>query len=318
MRRFRHAAAVFAVAAAAVLFTMSPAQAAGLRSTDLIAFVRAGNLFVATGTAAPVQITTGGGYEWPRWAAANNPGGIAYIHNGDLFVAHYSAGSGLTGTVQITSGADAGAASWAPDGHRLAFVDNNIGLLEIADISTTPVTITTLPTGGQTFGPRPGLSALFQSVAVAWSPNGTWIAFRGGECEGQADDCLSIRNLTTGDEATLKAFGGSGGGEDDGFASVPAWSADSTKVYWSQQANDPFVDPNKFSALQIWHSTVGDRVGPATQWGRDGDSEIAPFPGGGARYLLTATVGNKAWVAESENSVRTLLYQGYQPTWTQG
>src|SRR5215467_2411266 len=147
MRRFRVVGAVLTAAAAAVLFAASPAQAAGLRSTDLIAFVRGGNLFVATGTAAPVQITSGGGYEWPRWAATNNPGGIAYIHNGDLFVAHYTARSGLTGTVRVTTGADAGAASWAPDGHRLAFVDNNIGLLQIADVGTAPVAITTLPTG---------------------------------------------------------------------------------------------------------------------------------------------------------------------------
>lgn len=316
MRRLRHVATVLGTAAAAVLFTTSAAQAAGLRGTDLVAFVRAGNLFIATGTAAPVQVSTGGGYEWPRWAPATNPGGLAYLHDGDLFVAHYNPGSGLTGVVRVTTGADAGAAGWAPDGHRLAFADNNTGLLRIADINTTPATVTTvLDTAFHSFGQSTGFSALIQSTAVAWSPNGRWIAFRGGECLGIFDDCMSIIDPVTLEQQALESFSG-GGDVREGFAAVPAWSPDSKKLYWTQQNTDPLINNgNTISKLQIWRWSPGTAIGLAQRWGRDGDSEIMPFPPNGSRFVLTVPVGNKSWVAESEGGVRTLLYQGYQPSW---
>lgn len=315
MRKPRYLASACAVVMISVLGTASAAHAAGLRTGDLVAFVRGGNLFVASGTAAPVQVTTGGGYSWPRWAPATNLGAIAYVHNGDLFVSNYSSRFGLTGTIRVSTGAAPGGAGWSPDGHHLAYVDSNADKLRVADITVSPVASVTLADANIGSGHGTDFSPLINSASVAWSPNGRWIAFPNGECTGIFDNCLSYIDTTTLDQNDVAAFSG-GGDEREGYATVPAWSADSKQLYWTQQSTDPLINNgNTVSKLQIWHLAIGQPNGLARQWGRDGDSEIAPFPSGGTRFLLTVPVGHTAWVAESEGGVRTLLYPGYQPSW---
>ena len=78
------------------------------------------------------------------------------------------------------------------------------------------------PTGG-TLAER-----LRYDDAVAWSPDGTKIAFRGGDCESVYDNCLSLGTIATGSERALAGFGGGGGA--DGYAVVPAWRPDGAKV----------------------------------------------------------------------------------------
>jgi len=332
VRKIRRLAALLAVTATTVFGTATAASASPLKTTDLIAFVRGGNLFVAAGDSAPTQITTGGGYAWPRWAGAQRLGLIAYTHNGDVFVSTFSSRFGLTGTIQLSSGAHAGAPSFSPSGLKVAFLDgtSTSGVLYIADISTTPPTIT--PVVGAANAARqpqtvvrqhqtavtPSLvgqfSPLINSAAVAWSPNGTYIAFPGGDCLGIFDHCLSLLNLNTNEQTTVAAFSG-GGDVREGYATVPAWSSDSKNLYWTQQNTDPLINNgNTISPLRIFKYRVGTQTAP-NQWGRDGDSEIAPFSAGGVRFLLTVPVGNKAWIAESEGGVRTLLYPGYESNW---
>jgi hypothetical protein len=68
--------------------------------------------------------------------------------------------------------------------------------------------------------------------AVAWSPDGTRMAFRGGDCESVFDTCLSVGTVATGGELTVAAYGG-GSRQTQGFAVVPSWRADGAKLSWT-------------------------------------------------------------------------------------
>jgi hypothetical protein len=68
--------------------------------------------------------------------------------------------------------------------------------------------------------------------AVAWSPDGTQVAFRGGRCDATYDACLTVGTVATGGERVVAAYGG-GGREVSGFAAVPAWNAAGTRLAWT-------------------------------------------------------------------------------------
>src|SRR6185312_4551076 len=68
--------------------------------------------------------------------------------------------------------------------------------------------------------------------AVAWSPDGTKVAFRGGDCESIYDACLTVGTLATGGEKTVDAYGG-GSRQNSGFAVVPSWRRDGAKLAWT-------------------------------------------------------------------------------------
>jgi hypothetical protein len=131
-----------------------------------------------------------------------------------------------------------GGPSWSPDGRWLAFAGPDChGTLDVLKVPATmagaPVSLlptspcagkpaavdgvgSTQPVGG-TLAQR-----LKRESAVAWSPDGRRIAFRGGECASIFDDCLSVADVATGTEATLDGYGG-GGQVYSGFGVLPAW-----------------------------------------------------------------------------------------------
>jgi hypothetical protein len=79
----------------------------------------------------------------------------------------------------------------------------------------------------------PQLSSRLQvDSAVAWSPDGTTIAFRGGECESVFDDCLTVGEVASGRERMVAAYGG-GPEVRPGFAVIPAWRPDGAKLSWT-------------------------------------------------------------------------------------
>jgi TolB protein len=87
---------------------------------------------------------------------------------------------------------------------------------------------------GVVAGARPSelTEKLSVDAAVAWSPDGTKIAFPGGECDSIADACLTVGTVATGAERAIDVYGGGGNGAS-GFGVVPAWSKDGKKVAWT-------------------------------------------------------------------------------------
>ncbi|MEV4415030.1 hypothetical protein [Catellatospora sp. NPDC049609] len=337
MRALRTIAAGLCLLAATVLAPASPAAAVNPGAPGLIAFIRGGNLFVAEPSGAVWQATTGGGYLWPRWQPGTG-GGLAVLRHGDLYYGHYSATTHtFTADQRITTTGHVGAGAWSPDGTKLAYA---YGLsvyaptIHIADFAAPGAAATRavvsrvetrlsaaarrLAQGLPAKQPRAAAAAtgwdvLHDSLAIAWSPNGRWIAYPNGECWAIFDDCLSVLEVGTGEEWWVAAFGG-GGATLDGFATVPAFTADSSRVLWTQQTRPRFEPDPQVGPLQVM-SAPATGTGPATQVGVNWEHSAVPSPAGDGRVLVTAGRNGKAWVTLRNGATRTFLHQGYEHDW---
>ncbi len=330
MRALRFAG-LLALAMVAALFTVTtPAQAAYPGTPGSVAFVRGGNIFIAAGSAAPVQVTTGGKYLWPRWAP--NGGELAYLYKADLYIG-FVFDNTLYSEQRLTVGGNVGAASWSPDGTQLAYIQTltfpvlNIahlsgseplavksalkveGALKVASVTSKRVGAAVKP--ATAFVPA-GFSSLWAATAVAWSPNGEWIAFPGGDCSGIQDECLSVVDVATNVQRWITGFSGAGN-TDIGFDTVPAWTADSAHLLWTQQveggeANAP-IGPKQIWETDPWGADKH-------QVGSNGDSISAPSPAADGSMIVTADHGGTQWITKvSATNHHTYLYKGYQADW---
>ncbi|NUR28195.1 MAG: hypothetical protein HOV83_20530, partial [Catenulispora sp.] len=179
-----------ATMAAAIAFPVA-AHAAGPGGS--LAFVRDGDIWL-TRAGKTTRITTDKGNSWPRLS----PDGyrIAYTHNGDIRLATIA---DEPFSEELTHGGDAGGPSWSPDGAYLAYKtgDTHTGNLTLVRLSSSltidstrtfrvPAVVRRRP---ESFDP---LSA---ANTVAWSQDGTKIAFPGGDCWGIYDDCLTVLDV---------------------------------------------------------------------------------------------------------------------------
>jgi dipeptidyl aminopeptidase/acylaminoacyl peptidase len=234
------------VAAAGLVAAPAPAQAATPTFTRLVAYVRDGNVYVSKG-ATERQLTTGGGHGRPRWSP--NGAKLAFLRGGLLWVMNADGGAKRRLTTRPAAGP-----AWSPDGRWIAFASAGcVGGPAVYRISTTapaarPAVL--FPASCRDQAPPPVTAAapaptgtlaqrLRRDDALAWSPDGARIAFRGGDCESTYDDCLSLGNVATGGEGVLAAYGG-GGSERSGFAVVPSFRRDGAKLTWTayQQGED--------------------------------------------------------------------------------
>ncbi|GIF28706.1 hypothetical protein Aut01nite_16920 [Actinoplanes utahensis] len=211
--------------------------AVGLRGR--VAYVRRGDVYVDQGTGEK-RLTSGGGHSRPRWAPDGRR--IAFLKGRRLWVMNAD-GSGQR---QVGSRYAAGP-SWSPDGKWVAFASLSCtggpGVYRIAatGAGAKPEVLFPRDCRGEELpeeeAPAGDAEAslserLRYDDAVAWSPDGTRIAFRGGDCESTYDACLSIGTVGDGAEKTVAAYGG-GGLQNSGFAVVPSWRADSAKLSWT-------------------------------------------------------------------------------------
>jgi hypothetical protein len=145
--------------------------------------------------------------------------------------------------------------------------------------------------------------------AVAWSPDGSKVAFRGGACESIYDACLSIGTVATGAEKTVAAFGG-GSLENSGFAVVPNWRSDGAKLAWTAAqtgettADDQPVHVVEYDTISGAKRTVGASL----------DRELAYVDG--TRGVVTGQYQGGSWVLVENlaNGTRTAFHQGSQPS----
>ena len=221
------------VLAATVLLAAAPARAATPTFTKLVAFVRAGDVFVSKG-ATERRLTSGGGHARPRWSPDGSR--IAYLRDGYLWVMNAD-GSGKR---RVTS-YPAHGPSWTRDGRAIAFVS---GWCAYLVSSTTPNAVPSAvadPGGGCATAPPAGpwipsgslVDRLRGDRSVAVSTGGTFLA-----APLAADDCAAFDSaltyfvLSNGAEVECLAFFG-GGDELPGFAVVPAWRPDDRRLAWT-------------------------------------------------------------------------------------
>ena len=297
--------------AAAAIVLAAPAQAA--TPGHRIAYVRAGSVYVLSGT-VETRLTGDSDDTRPRWSPDGQR--IAYGHAGRLWVMNADG----TGRQALATGT-AGGAGWSPDGRWLAFEARGCtgldGVFEVPATGGTPQALFPLECRGK---PVPAATARPRSAgdlatrmradgAVAWSPDGTRIAFRGGQCLGIFDDCLTVGTVATGDEQLVDAYGG-GGQVYPGFAVVPAWSPDGQRLSWTaEQQGDSRATTQPIHVVEAAPTGAGRRtVGVAL------DREMTyAGPGTG---VLTGSYHGGSWIISVDlaTGARTPLRPGSQPS----
>ena len=239
---------------------------------SLVAYVRDGNIYTSRG-AGETRLTGGGGYARPRWSPDGRR--IAFLKGRQLWTM-LADGSGPRRLGTRT----AAGPSWSPDGKWIAFgslsCTGGPGVYRIAantagaapqvlfprDCRTEPLPAEAPVVARQ----RGSLSERLRTDdAVAWSPDGSRVAFPGGECESVYDACLSVGTVGTGAEKTVAAFGG-GSLQTSGFAVVPSWRADGARLAWTAyQKGETAVEDQpvhlvEYDAVTGTKRTVGETL----------------------------------------------------------
>jgi TolB protein len=306
--------------AAGMLIQPATASAATGASTatlpSLVAYVRGGDIFVSRG-AAEARLTRDGGYSRPRWSPDGRQ--IAFLRGGQLWTMKADGTARRRLTTRAASGP-----SWSPDGRFLAFASLSCtggpGVYRISATATGASPRVLFPAGcrGKALPPEPPLittesgglnERLRADNTVAWSPDGTRLAFRGGDCESIYDACLTVGTVATGGEQTLAAYGG-GGTQNSGFAVIPSWRSDGAKLAWTayQQGetsaeNEP-VHLVEYDTVNAAKRTVGGAL----------DREMAYVDA--TRGVVTGPYRGGSWimVVNLATGARTPLHAGSQPS----
>ena len=308
-------------AALAGLGTMigSTAHASVAAATDghTVAYVRAGVIYSSNGT-DEVRLTEDEVNARPRFSPDGSK--LAYLHNDTVWVMNADGGD-----KHQVSDRTAGGPSWSPDGKWIAYAalscTGGPGVFRVGTEGGTASEPLFPASCRDQAAPEVGyvmeqpeeaypaagpnlVDRLRTDDAVAWSPDGSKIAFRGGECESIADNCLSIGNVGSGTERAIDYYGGGGSGTS-GFGVVPAWSPDGSKVTWTTYTEDG-------TAVRV---TEADADGAnRRQVGAADDREMVYASTGTG--VLTASHRGHSWVTAVDLATgeRTPLHQGSQPT----
>ena len=305
-------------AAAGALFQAAPAAAAAPAMPGLVAYVRAGDVWVSKG-ATETKLTTGGGWSRPRFSP--NGSSIALLKAGQLWVMKADGSAKRRLTTRAASGP-----SWSPDSASIAFASLSCsggpGVYQIsatrAGAAPTVVfpaycrdeELPAEPAATAKAAPASSLSdRLRTDDAVAWSPDGARLAFRGGDCESTYDACLTVGTVATGGEKTVAAYGG-GSLQTSGFAVVPSWRADGAKLAWTAyQQGETAADNEPVHVVEYDTVTGAKRTVGASQ-----DRELAYVDA--ARGVATSTYRNGSWVmmVNLATGARTPFHEGSQPS----
>ncbi|GAB1641854.1 hypothetical protein KRMM14A1259_22770 [Krasilnikovia sp. MM14-A1259] len=281
-----------------------------------VAYVRSGNVYVSKG-AAETRLTTGGGYSRPRWSRDGRQ--LAVLKSGQLWVMKADGSAKRRLSTRPAAGA-----SWSPDGQWIAFASLSCtGGPGVYRISATvpgagPQVLFPAECRGEALPDQPAATPAATGTlaerlrfdnAVAWSPDGTSIAFRGGVCESVYDDCLTVGTVSTGDERTVAAYGG-GGLQNSGFAVMPSWRPDGTRLAWTAyQQGETAADNQPVHLVEFDPATGAKRTVGAAQ-----DRELAYVDAGKA--VVTGQYRGGSWVLvlDMRTGARTPFHAGSQPS----
>lgn len=298
---------------AAVAAGAAPAAAAPPALAGPVAFVRDGDVFVGDG-AGVRRVTEGGGFRRPRWSPEHRR--LAVLR-GDAAYTLRADGGGLR---RVTARPVSGAA-WSPDGRWLALASRDCvggtGVYRVpADGGALQVLFPAACRGqaipaAPPVGPAAGslTERLRRDDALAWSPDGARVAFRGGDCESVLDDCLTLGTVATGAERLVAGYGG-GGVAASGFAVTPAFRPDGAALAYTGWADGPA--PGQDVALTVRQQALSGAAA-ATTLGAPLDREPAWVDAG--RLLVTGQHRGGSWVVLLAGGQRHPLYRGSQPAY---
>lgn len=292
------------------------AGGAGLPS--VVAYVRGGDIYLSQGTGEK-RLTTGGGHARPRWSPDGRR--LAYLKGGRLWTMRADG----TAARRLSTRPAAGP-SWSPDGKWLAFASLSCtggpGVFRIAaggSAAGQPEALFPRDCRGEELPEEQapagrGATATLQERlasddAVAWSPDGKRLAFRGGDCESVYDACLTVGTLTDGAEKTVAAYGG-GSLQNRGFAVVPSWRADGRKLSWTAfQEGETKADSKPVHLVEYDTATGKKRIVGGAM-----DRELAYVDAN--RAVITGQNGGGSWVTvlSLTDGARTLFRSGSQPS----
>ncbi|MEV4708618.1 hypothetical protein [Actinoplanes sp. NPDC049316] len=294
----------------------APAAAAVPSMPSLVAYVRNGDVYVSKG-AAETRVTTGGGWSRPRWSPDGKS--IALLKKDQLWTMKADGSAKRRLTTRAASGP-----SWSPDGKSIAFASLSCsggpGVYRISATATAAQPEVLFPSycRDEDLPDEPTATAaatgslserLRYDDAVAWSPDGSKVAFRGGDCESIYDACLSVGNLATGGEKTVAAYGG-GSRQNSGFAVVPSWRADGAKLaFTAYQKGETTADDQPVHVEEYDTATGAKRMVGAGQ-----DRELAYVDS--TRAVATGTYKSGSWVmvVNLSTGARTPFHKGSQPS----
>ncbi len=301
--------------AAGALVATAPAAAATPSLPSLVAYVRSGDVYVSKG-ATEKRLTKDGGYSRPRWSPDGKS--IAFLKGGRLWTMKADGTAKRRLSTRAASGP-----SWSPDGRSIAFASLSCtGGPGVYRISTAagakPEVLFPADCRGEELPAEPAITTgevgalsdrLRYDDAVAWSPDETRVAFRGGNCESVYDACLTVGTVATGGEKTVAAYGG-GSLQNSGFAVVPSWRADGAKLAWTAyQEGETAADDKPVHVVEYDAVTGGKRV-----VGGSLDREMAYVDG--TRGVVTGQHKGGSWVlvVGLANGTRTPFHAGSQPS----
>jgi Tol biopolymer transport system component len=303
-------------AAAGALVQPAAASAATTSLPSLVAYVRSGDVYVSKG-ATEIRLTTDGGYSRPRWSP--NGTQLAFVKAGQLWTMKADGSAKRRLTTRHAAGA-----SWSPDSTSIAFASMSCtGGPGVFQISTTAAGAqprvlfpsecrsAALPVDSATPAAASGslTDRLRTDDAVAWSPDGARVAFRGGDCESIYDACLSVGTVATGGEKTVAAYGG-GSLQNSGFAVVPSWRADGAKLAWTAYQQGETAADNQPVHLVEYDTITGAKRTVGTTL----DRELAYVDA--VRGAVTSQYNGGSWVTmvNLANGARTPFHKGSQPS----
>ena len=303
-------------AAAGILFAPAAAQAATPALPSLVAYVRGGNVIVSKG-ATEKALTKDGGWSRPRFSPDGKQ--LALLKGGQLWVMKADGTAKRRLTTRAASGP-----SWAPDSKTIAFASLSCsggpGVYRISATAANAQPEVMFPSDcrGEEMPEAPVATAattgtlndrLRTDDAVAWSPDGTRVAFRGGNCESIYDACLSVGTVATGGEKTVAAYGG-GSVQNSGFAVVPSWRSDGAKLSWTAYQEGETTADNRpvhvveYDAISGAKRTVGGAL----------DRELAYVDA--QRGVATGQYQGGSWVmvVNMATGAKVPFHSGSQPS----